>query len=83
MKLKNISIKKFKGLQDISITDCGRINAIVGKNNSGKSSILHAIDMAGLALEVNTWNNFQPKLAIKDLFSDTGDFEIDLTYEDN
>lgn len=83
MKLRNINIQNFKGIENISLTECGIINAIVGKNNSGKSSILHAIDMAGLALEVNAWDRFQPKLAVKDLFSDTGDFAIDLTYEDN
>ena len=80
--LKEINIHSFKGLDSISIRDCGRINAIVGKNNSGKSSILHAIDMAGLALEVNTWDSFQPKLETKDMFSDVGTFSIDLSYED-
>jgi len=80
--LKNIDIHSFKGLDSISIKDCGRINAIVGKNNSGKSSILHAIDMAGLAIEVNTWDRFQPKLQIKDMFSDIGTFSIQLAYED-
>lgn len=83
MKLKNIVIQNFKGLQDISLTDCGSVNAIVGKNNSGKSSILHAIDMAGLALEVDAWDRFQPKLEIKDLFSTAGDFSIELQYQDN
>lgn len=83
MKLKSINIQNFKGLENVSLTECGNINAIVGKNNSGKSSILHAIDMAGLALEVNTWDRFQPKLEVKDLFSNTGNFSLDLTYEDN
>lgn len=80
--LKDIDIHSFKGLDSISIRDCGRINAIVGKNNSGKSSILHAIDMAGLAIEANTWDSFQPKLQTKDMFSDVGSFSIDLSYED-
>ena len=83
MKLKNITIQNFKGLENITLDECGAINAIVGKNNSGKSSILHAIDMAGLALEVNAWDRFQPKLEIKDMLSDTGDFAIDLAYEDD
>ena len=82
MLLKNIDIHSFKGLDSISIRNCGRINAIVGKNNSGKSSVLHAIDMAGLAIEVNTWDRFQPKLQIKDMFADVGTFSIQLSYED-
>jgi len=76
MKLKKISIQNFKGLENITLDECGAINAIVGKNNSGKSNILHAIDMAGLALEVNAWDRFQPKLAIKDMFSEVGNFAI-------
>ena len=82
MLLKDIEIQSFKGLDSISLANCGRINAIVGKNNSGKSSILHAIDMAGLALNVNRWDWFQPKLEINDLFSDVGNFSVKLTYED-
>ena len=80
--LQNIEIKQFKGLDSVTIGGCGRINALVGKNNSGKSSILHAVDMAGLALQVNAWNYFQPKLEIKDLFSDAGSFSIGLIYQD-
>lgn len=82
LQLKDIDIHSFKGLDSVSIKNCGRINAFVGKNNSGKSSILHAIDMAGLALEVNGWDRFQPKLQIKDMFSDVGAFCVDLSYED-
>lgn len=83
MMLKRIEIRNFKGLESIVLDNCAQMNAIVGKNNSGKSSILHAIDMAGLALSVNNWNRFQPKLAIKDLFRDVGDFSITLTYQDD
>lgn len=83
MKIDSIHIQNFKGLRNISIENLGNINAIVGKNNSGKSSILHAIDMASLALEINSWNAFEPKLAIRDLFNDAGDFSINITYQDN
>lgn len=81
--LKEININSFKGINSVKIQNCGRLNAIVGKNNSGKSSILHAIDMAGLALEINNWNRFQPKLHIKDMFSNIGEFFIELKYNDN
>lgn len=81
MKLKKVHIKSFKGLSDIIMEDCADINAIVGKNNSGKSSILHAIDIASIANSFGNWNNFQPKLAIKDMISDVGNFEIKLHYE--
>jgi len=80
--LKNIKIEYFKGLKSVELRDCGKVNAIIGKNNSGKSSLLHAIDFAGLALDVRTWNKFQPKIEIKDLFSKVGNFQINLTYKD-
>lgn len=82
MQIDSINIQSFKGLNNISVNNLGNINAIVGKNNSGKSSILHAIDMASLALEINNWNAFQPKLEIKDLFNDVGEFSINITYQD-
>jgi len=83
MKLKSIFIKNFKGLEDIKIQNCSAINAFVGKNNSGKSSILHAIDIASLAIIVGNWGAFQPKLAIKDLINNAGSFEIKLLYDND
>jgi len=82
MKLHAIEIHHFKGLEAVTIPDCGELNALVGKNNSGKSSVLHAIDMAGLALSVRNWNLFQPKIEVKDLFTDVGEFSIGLRYSD-
>lgn len=82
MQITDIEIHSFKGLRSVGLSDCGRVNALVGKNNTGKSSILHAIDMVGLALEINSWSNFQPKLEIKDLFSRIGNFSITVKYED-
>ncbi|MFW2572044.1 AAA family ATPase [Legionella sp. 29fVS95] len=77
--LKTINIRAFKGIKNIQISECARINAFVGKNNSGKSTILHAIEMASIALETNDWNNFHLKLDLKDMFNDLGKFEIALT----
>jgi predicted ATPase len=82
MKIRTFEIRHFKGLQTVVLDACGNINAIIGKNNSGKSSVLHALDMAGLALSVSHWDNFQPKLEIKDLFANVGDFSLSLTFDD-
>lgn len=80
--LKAAHIRRFKGIEDVIIEDCDAVNAFYGRNNSGKSTILHALDMAGLALSTGNWNQFQPKLEIKDMFHEVGPFEIELTYED-
>lgn len=81
-KLKSIHIWRFKGIDDLIIEDCTVVNAFYGRNNSGKSTILHALDMAGLALSTRDWSQFQPKLEIKDMFHEAGPFEIELIYTD-
>lgn len=81
-KLKSIHIWRFKGIDDLIIEDCTAVNALYGRNNSGKSTILHALDMAGLALSTRNWTQFQPKLEIKDMFHEAGPFEIELIYTD-
>lgn len=41
--IKQFSIKNFRGIQDILIPNLGKVNVFLGKNNSGKSSILDAV----------------------------------------
>lgn len=40
---KNIKIKNFRGIENLEISDLGRVNILVGQNNSGKSTVLEAI----------------------------------------
>ncbi len=80
--LKAAHIRHFKGIDDIIIQGCSAVNTFYGHNNSGKSTILHAIEMASLALRNRNWEQFQPKVEIKDMFHKAGPFEIELTYED-
>ncbi len=44
--IKNIQIKNFKSVRDLSL-DCDRINIFIGKPNAGKSNILEAISLLG------------------------------------
>lgn len=41
--LKSLEIKNFRALEDFKVSKLGRVNLIVGKNNSGKSPILEAL----------------------------------------
>ena len=41
--LKSLVIKNFRSLADFEVAKLGRVNLIVGKNNSGKSSVLEAV----------------------------------------
>ncbi|WP_154218662.1 AAA family ATPase, partial [Vibrio parahaemolyticus] len=46
--LEKIEIANFKSIEELSI-DVGVVNVFIGENGSGKSSILEALVMAGLA----------------------------------
>ncbi len=41
--LNSLVIKNFRMLEDFKIEKLGRVNLIVGKNNSGKSTVLEAL----------------------------------------
>lgn len=41
--LTNLRIKNFRMLEDLEIPKLGRVNLIVGKNNSGKSTLLESL----------------------------------------
>ena len=41
--LDSLHIKNFRCFEDLTIPSLGRVNLIVGKNNSGKSTLLEAV----------------------------------------
>lgn len=41
--LDSLEIKNFRNLKELQITSLGKVNLIVGKNNTGKSTILEAL----------------------------------------
>ncbi|KYC39811.1 chromosome segregation protein SMC [Scytonema hofmannii PCC 7110] len=43
--LKTVKIENFRGFQSFELQQLGRVNLLVGKNNSGKTSILEAIQL--------------------------------------
>ena len=43
--LKTVKIKKFRSFRQFELHDLGRINLLVGANNSGKTSVLEAIHL--------------------------------------
>jgi len=88
--ISNLEINAFRGLKNVTLSDLGMVNLIVGFNNSGKSSILEAIEyfcrpLDPLALinlsrsrEVSA-RNFDPVQTLRWLFPKTtasrdGDF---------
>lgn len=77
--IKEFTIQYFKAFENVTAEGLGRLNAFVGRNNAGKSTVLHALDLAGLALRWNDFNRFRLKLKIEDLFWDRGDFALSFT----
>lgn len=48
MFFNSVHITNFKSLKDVTLSDCKRINLLIGKPNVGKSNILEAIGLFGL-----------------------------------
>ena len=55
LTFNNLQIENFRGIKHLEIDDCKRINLLVGKNNSGKTSVLEAI-----SLIVGVYNSGMP-----------------------
>ena len=52
--LKSISIKNFKSLKSVELSDCRRINVLIGRPNVGKSNILEALALFDVPYMVGT-----------------------------
>src|SRR5947209_55025 len=46
MIFKEVTIKNFRGIQNLTLKDFGLINLFTGKNNSGKTSALEGVMLA-------------------------------------
>ena len=58
--IKTLEIKRFRGFSDARLSDCRRINIVVGENGSGKTSFLEALFIAAggspeIAVRLRAW----------------------------
>ena len=53
--LQSFHIRSFRGLKNVSLENLGRINLLVGENNSGKTSILESLLMFGAPGVSRNW----------------------------
>jgi predicted ATP-dependent endonuclease of OLD family len=53
--LESVTIHQFRGLRDLELKDLGRINLLVGINNSGKTSVLEALSVYCHPLDIKVW----------------------------
>jgi energy-coupling factor transporter ATP-binding protein EcfA2 len=52
---KSIHIERFRRLENLRLDDLGSVNLLVGKNNSGKTSVLEALAIASHPTDAFTW----------------------------
>ena len=82
--LNSLEIKNFRMLEDFKVAKLGRVNLIVGKNNSGKSTVLEALRIyaekatQGILDEIAASHHETRLLNYKD----TGKSNIPLPFED-
>jgi AAA15 family ATPase/GTPase len=53
--LKNIYFENFRGLRGLNLKDLGRINLLVGINNSGKTSVLEGLYVYCNSVDLREW----------------------------
>jgi putative ATP-dependent endonuclease of OLD family len=46
MKVLSVHIRRFRSIENGEMTNCGGLNVLIGKNNSGKSNLLSTVDTA-------------------------------------
>lgn len=59
LNFTTITAKNYKLFKDVSVSGLSRVNVIIGKNNSGKSSLL---DVIGAAYDVNQYMKFKSEI---------------------
>lgn len=52
--IKSVSIKNFKSVESVTLSDCRRINVLIGRPNVGKSNILEALALFDVPYMVNS-----------------------------
>src|SRR5438034_11209422 len=55
LSLGNVTIDGFRGLRHLRLDGLGRLNILVGENNSGKTSVLEALSILCNAFEPYEW----------------------------
>jgi len=53
--ISQLEIKGFRGLRGLALRDLGRVNVLVGENNSGKTSVLEALALAAAPADAWEW----------------------------
>lgn len=55
LPLERLTIHQFRGLRDVELAGLGRFNVLVGRNNSGKTTVLEAVATYACPLYTSEW----------------------------
>jgi DNA replication and repair protein RecF len=53
--LKDIHITDFRGIKELRVTEFSKFNVFIGRNASGKTTLLEAISVAANQVVPNGW----------------------------
>lgn len=53
--IKELNIKSFRGIKNLSLKELNNINIITGDNNCGKTSVLEVLESLNSPTNINTW----------------------------
>ncbi|MEW6047523.1 MAG: AAA family ATPase [Bacillota bacterium] len=81
MRILEVRINRFRSIQSAELCNCGNLNILVGKNNSGKSNILSAINAFFEAIHGGRIANLEPPVGQDgiDFFKKETDSPIEIT----
>ena len=74
--ITELRIPAFRGVKDLSLTDLGDVNIIVGDNNCGKTSVLEAIQLVSDPVEYNIFQVAGLRLKHSNPKKDFDNYEI-------
>lgn len=57
ININSVSIENFKSVKSVTLSDCRRINVLIGRPNVGKSNLLEALALFDVPYMVNSSNN--------------------------
>ena len=77
MFLRSLTIKNYRSLEDVKLDKLGRFNVLIGRNNSGKSSVFGALQLVNSVVH-NAPRDWQRVLTDLDV---ARSLEIRLTFE--
>lgn len=79
MKLEAVSIKRFRSIESGELNNCGGFNVFIGKNNSGKSNILSAMDTFFSCIHAGEIVSIDPPIGKSiDFFDNTNQLPIQI-----